>query len=231
MSLLEKITIIDIILFLIALTIVIAFTFNIKVSIDNHSINKFINQIGEYNTAIISFRSKYGFLPGDALNTKIFDLSLNKSDGNGNGIIEDHNQMNDIKNKKIQFNGEVYNFFIHLYNSGFLKNKNKEIFPYNDIMDTGILVFSKKNINYYHFAIYKAKMNKNIETINNLTPFDAEKIDKKFDDGFPFSGKIQAFGGNYINYKNDIGKNCANDKEYLLFYRQKNCQLIMELGK
>ena len=205
---------------------------NIQVSQNASNIKKTINEIQKYTVAIKTFKRKYGFLPGDIKKTQIFELSKNDTDGNENGFIEDKNQQNNIYEKNIKMDGEIINFWLHLYKSGLIK-ENKNIFPYINFLKTGILVFSNENKNYYHLSIKGVNKNKEIEAINNLTPYNAYLIDRKLDDEMPFSGKIQVIGGNKININNKNinhpSKKCATEFEYLSVFKTKLCQLVMEI--
>ena len=225
-------TIVEITIIVIILSIILSFAVNVRILKNTSNIKKAISDIQEYTNAIKTFKRKYGFLPGDIKKTQIFELSTNDTDGNENGLIEDQNQQNKIYERNIKIDGEIANFWLHLYKSGFIK-ENKNIFPYIDFLKTGILVFSNNNKNYYHISVNGINEDKEIETINNLTPYNSYLIDKKLDDEMPFSGKIQAVGGNRIKASNkDMqhpSKKCATEFEYLTVFKEKSCQLIMEI--
>lgn len=225
-------TIVEITIIIIVLSIILSLTINIRTVQNVNNIKKAIIDIQEYTIAIKSFKRKYGFLPGDIKKTQILELSTNNTDGNGNGFIEDKNQQNNTYEKNIKMDGEIANFWLHLYKSGLIK-ENKNIFPYIDFLKNGILVFSNENNNYYHLNVNGINENNEIETINNLTPYYAYLIDKKLDDGIPFSGKIQAVGGSKIRANNENmqrpSKNCATDFEYLTVFKTKLCQLTIEI--
>ena len=225
-------TIVEITIIIIVLSIILSLTINIRTVQNVNNIKKTIDDIQEYTSAIKTFKRKYGFLPGDVKKTQIFELSTNNTDGNENGLIEDKNQQNNIYEKNIKMDGEIANFWLHLYKSGLVK-EDKNIFPYIDFLKTGILVFSNENKNYYHLGINGINENKEIETINSLTPYYAYLIDRKLDDGIPFSGKIQAVGDSKIKASNEImqrpSKNCATEFEYLTVFKTKLCQLIIEI--
>lgn len=223
-------TIIEISIILIILSIILSFTNNIKISGQNNNLKKAIIQINDYSIAINNFKRKYGFLPGDLKKTQVFDLSLNNTDGNENSLIEDKNQQKGIYNKNIKMDGEMTNFWLHLYKSGFVE-QNSKIFPYSDFLKTGFLVFSHDDKNYYHLAVEGIDIDKSIKTTNNLDPNQAYLLDRKFDDGLPFSGNVFASGGTKINSQQPEkpDEHCATQYEYLTVYRQKLCQLVMEL--
>jgi hypothetical protein len=220
----------DILLFVIFISFILSITLNIKMSINETNINKLIFDLNDYTNSIKNFKIKYGFLPGDLKKTQILDLSKNNSDGNGNDLIEDRNQIAKIYNKSLEFNGEVYNFWIHLYNSRFLKNNDRELYQQIGFLNTGIIVFTHNDKNYFNLSVQEAKRGKKIKLINNFTPYNAYLIDRKFDDELPFSGNVLAYGGDYINDNNIVNKHCADEQEYLTFFKEKFCQLIMKLN-
>ena len=223
-------TLIEVAFVVIVLSVILGLVVNIKANnVENH-IKRAVSELQEYKSSIVGFKRKYGFLPGDLTKTQIFSLSLNNTDGNQNGLIEDKNQLNGVYDKNLKMDGEIANFWLHLYRSGFLK-KTKSIFPYVPFLKTGILVFSNGERNFYHLAISGVNINKDIKTINNLTPYEAYLIDKKLDDGLPFSGNVFAYGGNTINNLKLKSPNpkCATDFEYLTVYRKKLCQLVYEI--
>lgn len=225
-------TILGISIIIIILSIILSVTININKSYSINNIKKVIKNIQNYNTAINNFKIKYGFLPGDIKKTQIFEFSSKNTDGNQNGVIEDKNQQKGIINKNLKMDGEIQNFWLHLYKSNFLK-ENTNVYPYIDFLKTGILVFSDGNKNYYHLGINGIDKNQEIETINNLSPYHAYLIDKKLDNGLPFEGKVTVVEGNKINLNNKEktknNKKCATEFEYLTIFKQKLCQLIIEI--
>jgi len=225
-------TIIELTIVIVLLSIILGFTVNVKNLQRTNNIKKTLSEIQNYTKAIKTFKRKYGFLPGDIQKTQIFDLSTDNTDGNANGFIEDKNQQNDIYEENIKMDGEIANFWTHLYKAGFIKH-HKNMFPYVDFLRTWILIFSDKNKNYYHLSVSGTSENNEIETNNNLTPYHAYLIDRKIDDGLPFSGTVQVVGGNRITVNRQNmqhpSKNCATEFEYLTIFKTKLCQLIIEV--
>lgn len=223
-------TIIEISLIIIVLSIILSFTINIRITRNNNNIKKAVSEIEACTSAIKAFKRKFGYMPGDLRKTQIFNLSVKDTDGNENGIIEDRNQTRGVYNKNLKIDGEIGNFWLHMYNSQFLDNDG-HIFPYIDTFKSGMLVFSDGKKNYYHLAVNGIDSNMEIETVNNLTPYRAYLLDKKLDDGLPFSGKIRVIGGNKINISHQIkpSKDCAVEHEYLTAFKKNLCQLIVEI--
>lgn len=223
-------TIVEISIVVIALSIFLSIFVNVNLKKDSNSIKKVISSVGKYTNATNEFKRKYGFLPGDIKKTQIFELSETNTDGNENNLIEDLNQKNGINSKNIKLDGEVANFWLHLFKSGFV-DENERVFPYLDYLKTGILIFSSNGDNYFHLAVNGVNKNKEIETIENLTPYQAYQIDYKLDDGFPTTGDLLVFSNHFINnsVKQIPNKKCFLQNEYLTSNKQKTCQIILRI--
>lgn len=209
----------------------LALVVDIEISKNRNDINHLISNIQSYKTATYEFDRKYGFLPGDLKKTQIFELSVNNTDGNENGLIEDSQQQsgNNYYND-IYLNGEILNFWLHLYKSGFIEKTDK-IFPYVDSLKSGILVFTDGENNYFHFGISGIYKDNKIKTQNNLTPNQAYTIDKKIDDGLPIEGNVFITSGNFLNakYMKRANKKCSTEYEYLTVFNKKLCQIVIKL--
>ena len=227
----KGITLIEIYSIIIFMAVIMSFFAQININKERYNIQQLLYNLQKYNTAIKSFHIKYGDLPGDLRKTQILGLSVNNTDGNENNLIDDKNQQNNILDKNLKADGEIINFWLHLYNSKIL-NGNIKVLPYVDFLKTSIIIFSNENKNYYHLSIKGIDNKKEIQTINNFTPNQAYLIDKKLDDGLPFSGKILASGGNKINKKllQNVDRKCAVNNEYLTANKENLCQLIYELN-
>jgi hypothetical protein len=226
---LKKFTLFHLFLIIIATGIILEIIVGSNNLIRNSNVKKIIIDINKYNNAIKNFKRKYGQLPGDIRKTKILGLSETNTDGNENGLIED--SKGSIK----KADGEITKFWLHLSNSEFLQEKfdgkdNSEAkvgttFP-KITNSVGITVFSFDKDNYLQIGVIGAN-DSNIEMTNQaLSPGDAFFIDKKLDDGLPDSGDIRAVGGeNFVNGINDVDKNCATKREYLIKSEKPACQL------
>jgi hypothetical protein len=226
----DDFSIIELFIMAIFFSFVVSFFVKIEMTKTRSDINGLIYDIQSYRNSIINFDIKYGFLPGDLKKTQIFDLSINNTDGNENGLIEDKEQQSGNYSGNVHLDGEVLNFWLHLYRSGFLKIKGN-IFPYIDFLESGILVFTDGNSNFLHLSVDGINQNSEIATKNNLTPYQAYIIDKKIDDSLPVSGNVVVISGNVINTKNikKISKNCSTEFEYLTVFKNKMCQIIIKL--
>lgn len=226
-----RFNLLDLGLIIIILSIILAFTLNFKITREYSEMKAAIVDIQNYTSAIKGFKRKYGYLPGDIKKTQIFELSQNDTDGNQNGLIEDLNQQNGISGENIRMDGEVLNFWLHLYNSKFLK-ESKNVFPYINFLKTSIVIFTDEENNYYHLGVNGVNKIKEIETVNNLTPNQAYLIDRKLDDELPISGNIFVYSGNRLNISGfrKYNKNCATSNEYLTAEKRKLCQLVMKVN-
>lgn len=223
-------TLVEISIIVTIISILLSFFISITVNKERYSIKLLSTELQKYDTAIKNFQIKYGFLPGDLKKTQIFELSVNNTDGNENNLIDDKNQQNNIFDKNIKMNGEIVNFWLHLYNAKMLNNDTK-VLPYLDFLKTSIVVFNDNKKNYYHLSVKAVTENGDIETVNNFTPNQAYLLDKKLDDSIASTGKIIAYGGNRINNnsKNLVNTNCAVNGEYLTAHKSNLCQLVYEL--
>lgn len=227
----KGLTLIEISFIVIVISIMLSFFITIVVNRDKNNIKSLAKDLYQYNLAIKNFQIKYGFLPGDLKKTDILYLSVNNTDGNENNLIDDKNQQNNIFDKNIKMDGELVNFWLHLYNAKMLNNDAK-VLPYVNFAKSSIVVFNDMEKNYYNLSIKAVMPSGEIETFNNFTPYQAYLLDRKIDDSLANSGKIIASGGNRINInsKNEVHKKCAVDDEYLTAHKKKLCQLIYEIN-
>lgn len=227
----ENLTFMEVLFIIIIISVMLSCFVNVTVNREKYNIKLLSMELQKYNAAVRNFQIKYGFLPGDLKKTQIFELSVNNTDGNENDLIDDKNQQNNIFDKNIKMDGELVNFWLHLYNAKMLNNDAK-VLPYIDFLDSSIIVFNDMNKNYYHLSIKGVLPSREIETFDNFTPNQAFLLDEKIDNGLADSGKLIAHGGNRINInsKNQVNKKCAVDDEYLTAHKKKLCQLIYEMN-
>lgn len=227
----KGLTLIEISFIVIVISIMLSFFITIVVNRDKNNIKSLAKDLYQYNLAIKNFQIKYGFLPGDLKKTDILFLSVNNTDGNENNLIDDKNQQNNIFDRNIKMNGELLNFWLHLYNAKMLNNDAK-VLPYINFAKSSIVIFNDMENNYYHLSVKAVMPSGEIETFNNFTPYQAYLLDKKIDDSLPSTGKVIAAGGNRINInsKNQVNKKCTVDNEYLTVHKDKLCQLIYEMN-
>ncbi len=177
-----------------------------------------ISQIEQYNTAVSTFKLKYGGLPGDIKNTEAAGFGFYTATyagylgcagyGDGNGLIEGGNVCNEPANNNL--NGEPCIFWRQLGESNLIAGK------YGSLLNTAaelgggsvlsylpsailgsnstIQVGSPNNGNNY-FVIADVQSVVNYDTnskLNALTAKDSHAIDSKIDDGLPATGNIIA---------------------------------------
>jgi type II secretory pathway pseudopilin PulG len=226
-------TLIELVIFVVFAGIILGLFFGFNRQEEISEIRSIIVQTENYNFAVRSFREKYGELPGDIASTQVLNLSESNTDGNEDGILEDVNgSVNGAS-------GEIVNFWYHLSNSGFLKDKfdgksgdNAKVgstFP--QLFKTkriGITVFGLYGKNYYQIGVSGVDEN-NIKTTDfALNPKVAFGIDKKIDDGFATKGNIIALNGEGINDYINLNDNCVNFDAYNLRYKGLSCQLRIQ---
>ena len=184
--------------------------------IEQTAIRNTLKKLKDYDTALIMFQSKYNCLPGDCAKANAFGLTANSAfgadaDGNGNGT----NYLDSVSG---YFDGEMTNFWIHLSNSGLLKESYQQEVPNCDSstpcgstagsafpsagVGNGIAAFSDSPIGKTYFLLGTAKTLGLIEatagiedsiSANSLTPVQSYIMDKKIDDGRPRLGKMRVY--------------------------------------
>lgn len=191
-----------------------------------------IMQIKQYNFAAELFTAKYHALPGDVRQTKIFKLSEESTDGDGDNLITD-------SGKKVErSDGEIVKFWFHLTNSGLIAEKfngksgqNSKIgatFPASKLgQNVGIVAFGADGKNYFQIGFALATDDKIFMKDSSLTAEEAENLDRKIDDGNPSRGFVFAAGGTMPN--NTENPKCKTKNSYNLSVFEPVCQLRIEL--
>jgi prepilin-type N-terminal cleavage/methylation domain-containing protein len=189
--------------------------------IDAAALRATVAQIEKYNTAVNTFRIKYGQLPGDMdLNTaKAFGfLTTNRgSVGNGDndgaidGGVAGHSGMLGYVQPG---NGEAGVFWVDLSFANLIPgNFNTAIFGTQSPSASGaslslyfpstqlgggnmIYVYESGGYNYYGLSSVTSLANGfGMQSTGSLTPLQAVNIDKKIDDGVATTGTVRA---NYV---------------------------------
>lgn len=183
-----------------------------------------ISQMEKYQTAVNTFKLKYGYLPGDIPDptASAFGFTArgtNAGQGDGNGLIEGtYSGAPDSNWGLIVEAGETAIFWTDLAAANLLDGGSFTsasiicppgcwgVFTGNlgDYFPTGkigngnfISVYSDSNKNYFEISIITAILgNSQITANTGLSPIQAYAIDNKLDDGLPQSGRITA---NYVN--------------------------------
>jgi prepilin-type N-terminal cleavage/methylation domain-containing protein len=162
-----------------------------------------IKQLEGYNAAALTFKAKYGYIPGDvpaALSSSI-GLPANASTTAGNGALEDANG----RLPAIAANYEPWRFFHHLYLMGLIKAKMSSdvvdyspgaLFPEADIGKGGLCAISLRDGVYYLLGPAEKNIgNQTTFAANSATPLlspsEAFALDQKLDDGIPSQGIIR----------------------------------------
>ncbi len=174
-----------------------------------------IKDLQSYKSAINTFASVYGNLPGDIDNATVIFGSTDKNgktvyNGNGNGLIGDQNTIINTANQ------EVYSAFQQLsllqLISGSFNGSKSLAAPGVNLPKS---VYSPNSIYY----IYSSTLWSNYNSFNSLVlsgsksagyddyvikVADAYGIDSKIDDGLPLTGNIIAY--------NDIASKCTSNQ-------------------
>jgi len=178
-----------------------------------------ISQIEKYQTAVNTFRGKYGCLPGDCANAAIFGFSARGAfagEGDGNGVIEGVSSNAAAKNLGTQETaGETATFWVdlsaaNLIEGGLNTASETAVSPaltpssvpsldaYLPQAKLGqgnyIYVYSYQNVNYFGLSAVAtiATWGMGSSLGGGLALRDAYAIDLKTDDGMPLTGAVTA---------------------------------------
>jgi prepilin-type N-terminal cleavage/methylation domain-containing protein len=186
-----------------------------------------ITQIEKFNTAVNTFRGKFGALPGDLNNTVATTFGfaargLYAGEGDGNGIIEGIRQNNPSNNVGYLPNsGEALTFWGDIGSpkagnlidgsfpnsstpTGSLSGSGPDFSGYLPLAKIGkgnsVYIWTNNSINYYGLSVLTTLSNNYIQSNNGLTVRQAYDIDKKIDDGLPQSGRVLALRIDQFGY-------------------------------
>ena len=181
-----------------------------------------ISQIEKYNTAVRTFQGKFGGIPGDLANATAVSFGLltdaSATGGDGNGLLESTSGSHSyLAGEPLLFWNELTNAGLidgaygtspaitHATFAGGQANTtnltttaliNEFVPPAKLGRGNSVIVGAGANgFNYYIIGgIGSVTVNTGVYAAgtNNLTPIEANNIDKKTDDGMPVSGNIQA---------------------------------------
>jgi prepilin-type N-terminal cleavage/methylation domain-containing protein len=209
-------------------------------------ISNVIKQINEYDTGVSTFRAKYeSYLPGDYPNAYKMRIVLDpatgtqdvagtadsQQDGDGDGLLDNHTDSSFNA-----FSGEMINFWIHLYNTGLIREPLKQdnsactvacdrtvdvAFP-STSFGTGLVALTGSTASLQ----YVLGTGNPLDNLNRaegagtdgavgdtLTPEQAYAIDTKLDDGIPDTGGvvvITRFNGGVFTTDSADAADCFN---------------------
>jgi len=152
-----------------------------------------ITQYENFNSAVGTFKGKYGGLPGDVLGNTDYGWT---GDGDGDGVL-------DSTSGHAKHDSELVYFWHHLGTTGAAlisgTYTGSAVTTSAISTPTGKVgsnwgVFSSSDINYYIIGAKVANSGNNYTTEEFLVPLDAKNIDDKIDDGRPGRGIVQARG-------------------------------------
>jgi prepilin-type N-terminal cleavage/methylation domain-containing protein len=213
-----------------------------------------IKQLAEYDTAIISFKGKYGFLPGDIPYDLIGRYGLvdrylgNTNIHNGNGLVNDSAGSAPMTHAW----GEALFFFRHLEKSKLIKASFPRTgnqyavglqFPLAKLGNGGFLYTSMADGNLYAFLGLNKKDDDAVSNIHNMAALsiapllstnEAFGIDDKIDDGNPLLGKVRAVTVNASNFiiSHTTSNECitnTTDQKYNFVSEALQCRLVIQV--
>ncbi len=213
--------------------------------VENAKITRTINTVESFKVAIISFRDKYGGIPGDMVNatTRLpnCNASFFCSNGNGNDKLGQSEDVDNIAwstflaNKDVLPNLETVMVWKHLVLSNYLSGVNPSSNPANPGWgETHPASTFAGGFELFYDPYTTAGATGNFLRLSNdgltrtvsgtngtaaVSPMLASKIDRKMDDGLPLSGFMMA---NY-GVRTD---GCNLDSEYRETDSRNNCILF-----
>jgi len=181
-----------------------------------------VSQIEAINTAAMTFKNKYGGLPGDLVRATQFGFAGDSSPvraglGDGNGAIQNQAGVDTDSQNQLNYYYEQGWFWIQLNQSG-LTNTNVDVtgawtasgcpvtaiwdgagktsyFPMLPLSNSFLFVYSINRVNYVEIADNCGMLTCSICRANSLSPARAYSLDTKLDDGQPLTGIVRATGG------------------------------------
>lgn len=199
-----------------------------------------INEIEQIRSGIISFRSRYNFLPGDLPHAESYWPSASTLNGNGNRLI------NTSESGLVE---DLY-AYQHLFLAGMIKGKfiGGNASPTPILAGQNIPISSYNTRTGYHlyghlFAIYGVP-NVNYITMGTptlpafrfygdgaLPPSDASFIDQKIDDGNPGTGNTISIsgssGGSCTNIPNNVP--ATSNAAYMITNNANHCRTLFRV--
>lgn len=207
-------------------------------------------EYNQWQTAVYTFRSKYFGLPGDLRNAEQFwgtastcppaagtVVDDGTCNGNGNGIIGDHNTSTEIFEQftfwqQLQLSGLISGQYTGSVGSGGVYHADVGVnVPKSKFGNAGWTSRHRDNINFSDPAWFRGDygnayvFGNETTTITHgkaLTPAQAWNIDTKSDDGKPGRGKIVV---RHWDTCTDAANNADLDSDYLLQEEAIECAL------
>ncbi|PIR32850.1 MAG: hypothetical protein COV36_03470 [Alphaproteobacteria bacterium CG11_big_fil_rev_8_21_14_0_20_44_7] len=178
--------------------------------IESVKVQSFIKQLGQYDAAILNFKTKYNYLPGDS--------PFHSPAGDGDGKVETTGTNSGaVVHTALTFDYETANFWIHLQQDGFLADKYPTFSTdassgirtginipefIGDRDNTGIhiyLNYSLRNNPWYLIGYYDSTTGPRHDNAGGiqgaLKASTAFAIDTKIDDGIARTSSVASYAG------------------------------------
>ena len=174
-----------------------------------------ISDIDKYNNAMSTFYSKYGGLPGDLNVARAIEFHLsNAGDANATGAAGYRDGNGAIEGGCYgctNLSGETALVWQDLGTSGFLggsytstgasttsgqnisQGMMPKFLPASRLQEaTSHFLYASNGRNFYFLAAFSSDASAQMTPSPTVTPFDANSMDEKMDDGFPTTGIVLA---------------------------------------
>ena len=192
-----------------------------------------VTQIGNYDAALNTFRTKYNCIPGDCVRAEAFGVG--DSNGDGDGLIEG------VATTFSEFDGDISNLWDHLSQAALVPGTYTWAgnvaatphgagtnFPSIKLGNNGLIVYTDSGKHYYYLGVMgTTDADLTMKTGPSLAPVEAYGIDNKLDDGLPHSGTTQSREGVVIDSLPAAGNDCDTGVggDYDLTTEALECQL------
>ncbi len=188
-----------------------------------------INQFTQLETAIINFKDRYYYYPGD------FNDAF-RYFNNEENICGTQSECNGDGDNKIEigekYSSEIYRAWQHLSLSKIIKGNYSGIWGKDNYLMPGkiagnLTIKYEDNIgNIIKLGEFYA-LNGQTSDVGVILPEAAEIIDKKIDDSMPKTGQVIGMNGLMKNNgKKEYDENCLENKRYKVNYKDsKSCIL------
>lgn len=225
----DAFTLIELSISLTVIALIIGSTLTIKKIKDNASLNSIMSDVSRLTNAYYSFSSIYKAIPGDIFNaTDVFGNSqkgISVINGNGNDVINNntetvaalqHLSLAGLITGNFSASWNISNNLTYLPSTIKLGADGFYFANLSIKNFSSLYVVAPSNIKEDSLIIYAKIIDDNKDQVINfpneatnaaLSPLDIYKIDTKYDDGYPLTGRIIAASPTAANIETCINNN------------------------
>lgn len=206
----------------------------------------------KYQTAVMTFRDKYFYLPGDMPNATDF-WGVKPDCGTEAPVTSGTLTCNGSGDGKINYVSEQFRFWEHLANAGLIEGSYAGVkltsattgriagqnIPVSRLSpggyDMGRYLETTASTDYFPAAagehlLHMGNFNGAWEDIEILTPEEVWNIDQKMDDGLPATGRLLSTTATSANTPNCTTTDDATTARYNVISTDVLCKIISNIG-